>query len=196
VQAVARPINGQSKRRSPEKMYSSTLHDAFLDELRDLYNLEKHLTHALPRMASAATAASLADTFESHLQETIRHIDRLEQLFSVFGEETQDAKCECALDNPEASEIINDEFDEPTSDAMLIAAAQRIEHYEIATYGTAIAWAEAMGHVEAASLLQETLAEEKAVDTQLTRLATGGINQAAAIAHAAAAKEEVSERWT
>jgi ferritin-like metal-binding protein YciE len=176
-------------------MYSSTLHDAFLDELRDLYQLEKHLTGTLPRMASAATAASLADTFESHLRETRRHVDRLEQVFNVLGEEPQDLRYEDIAGRPEVIEIINDEFDQPTTDALLIAAAQRIEHYEIATYGTTIAWAEAMGHDFAAGLLQETLAEEKAIDERLTRLATGGINQqAAAIAHAA--KEPVSERWT
>ncbi len=176
-------------------MYSSTFHDAFLEELLDLYHLEKHMTNALPRMAGAATAASLADTFESHLRETMRHVDRLEELFSVLGKEPQDLRCEGIAGLPEASEIINDEFDRPTTDALLIAAAQRIEHYEIAMYGTAIAWAEAMGHDHAVGLLQETLAEEKAIDERLTRLATGGINQqAAAIAHAA--KEQVSEKWT
>ena len=175
-------------------MRSSTLHDAFVDELQDLYNLEKHLIDTLPRMADAATAASLADTFGSYLQETLRHVDRLEQLFSVLGKDPQELKWEAAAAMPEASDIINDEFDQPTTDALLIAAAQRIEHYKIATYGTAVAWAEAMGHDEAASLLQETLAEEKAADEQLTRLATGGINQAAAIAQSA--KEQVGGNWT
>ena len=165
---------------------TGTLHDAFIDELRELYHLEKHLTDTLPRMASAATAASLADVFESHLEDTVRHVDRLDRLFSVLGEEPQDVRYEGIAGTLEASEIINDEFDQPTTDALLIAAAQRIKHHEIATYGTAIAWAEAMGHDHAAGLLQETLAEEKAVDERLTRLATGGINQrAAAIAHAA-----------
>lgn len=95
---------------------------------------------------------------------------------------------------PFGGEIVTDEFDVAATDAMLIAAAQRIEHYEITAYGTAIAWAEAMGHDEAVSLLQETLKEEKAVDERLTLLARGGINQqAAAIAHAA--REPVSEKW-
>jgi ferritin-like metal-binding protein YciE len=120
-------------------MYSSTLRDAFLDELRDLYYLDKHLTDTLPRMAGAATAASLADIFESHLEETMRHVDRLEQLFSVLGEEPQDLRCDGVAGIQEAGEITSDEFDRPTTDALLIAAAQRIEHYEIATYGTAIA---------------------------------------------------------
>ncbi len=174
-------------------MYSSTLHDAFLDELRDLYHLERHLTDTLPTMASAATAASLADTFGSHLQETMRHLDRLEQVFNVLGEETDDLKSGLG-GMPFGGEIVTDEFDVAATDAMLIAAAQRIEHYEITAYGTAIAWAEAMGHDEAVSLLQETLKEEKAVDERLTLLARGGINQqAAAIAHAA--REPVSEKW-
>src|SRR6476620_2980163 len=102
VQAVAQPIRALCCRKEPWKMRSSTLHDAFVDELRDLYNLEKHLIDTLSRMADAATAASLSDTFSSYLQETLRHVDRLEQLFSVLGKEPQDSKWEAAAAMPEA----------------------------------------------------------------------------------------------
>ena len=164
---------------------ATTLHDAFLDELRDLYNAEKQLTRALPKMAKSASAAPLADALESHLQETMEQIDRLERVFDSLGETARGKQCEgIAGIIEEGKEIMTEDFDEATMDASIIAAAQRAEHYEIAAYGTVIAWAEAMGHDEAARLLQETLAEEKAANEKLTSLATGGINaQAAAGAH-------------
>jgi ferritin-like metal-binding protein YciE len=163
----------------------STLHDALLDELRDLYNGEKQLTQALPKMASVAKAAPLADAFKSHLQETLGHIERLEQVFDSLGEIARGKQCEgIAGIVEEGKAIMAEDADESTKDARLIAAAQRVEHYEIAAYGTAVAWAQAMGHDEAVRLLQETLAEEKAADEKLSSLATGGINeQAAAGAH-------------
>jgi ferritin-like metal-binding protein YciE len=164
---------------------ASTLHDAWLDELRDLYNAEKQITKALPRLAKAANNATLADVFESHLQETLGQIERLEQVFKLVGESARGKTCKGMtgiLD--EGKELMEEDFDEATTDATLIAAAQKVEHYEIASYGTVIAWAEAMGHDEAATLLQETLDEEEAADEKLTAFAESGINeQAANVAH-------------
>jgi ferritin-like metal-binding protein YciE len=163
----------------------STFHSAFLDELRDLYNGEKQLTRALPRMAKAATAEPLADAFEAHLQETLGHVQRLEKAFASLGETARGKQCDgIAGILEEGKAIMAEDFDEATMDACLIAAAQRVEHYEIAAYGTAVAWAQAMGHDKAARLLQANLDEEKAADEKLTTLANGGVNdQAAARAH-------------
>jgi ferritin-like metal-binding protein YciE len=164
----------------------STLHDLFLDELRALYNAEKQLTDALPKMARAATAAPLADAFNSHHRETVKHVERLEHVFSAVGEGAREKECEgIAGILDEGEEMMAEDLDQQaTMDAALIAAAQRVEHYEIAAYGTLVAWAQAMGHDEVVGLLQETLDEEKAADQKLTSLADGGINQqAAAIAH-------------
>jgi ferritin-like metal-binding protein YciE len=164
---------------------SGTLHDAFLDELRDAYDAEKQLTKALPLLAKAATSSVLRDAFESHLKETRGHVERLEQIMQGLGEKPKGKHCDgIAGIIDEGQSIIGEDFDEATMDACLIAAGQRAEHYEMAAYGTLLAWAEAMGHTEAASLLQETLDEEKAADEKLTSLAEGGINQdAAEIAH-------------
>jgi ferritin-like metal-binding protein YciE len=167
---------GRLKMSSP-----STLHDLFLDELRDLYNAEKQLTDALPKLARAATASPLTDAFKSHHQETVKHVERLEQVFSALGEGAREKECEgIAGILDEGEEIMAEDFDEATMDAALIAAAQRVEHYEIAAYGTLVAWAQAMGHDEVVGLLEETLGEEKAADEKLTSLAVGGINQQAA----------------
>ena len=164
---------------------AGTLHDAFIDELRDVYDGERQLTKALAKLAKTATAAPLREAFESHLQETQGQIDRLEQVFDSLEEKVRGKHCEgIAGIIDEGKAIIEEDFDEATMDACLIAAGQRAEHYEIAAYGTLIAWARAMGHGEAADLLQENLDEEKAADEKLTSLAEGGINQSAAdVAH-------------
>jgi ferritin-like metal-binding protein YciE len=158
-----------------------TLHDAFLDELRDLYNAEKQITRALPKMVKAANAAPLADAFESHLQETQHQIERLEQVFESLGETARGKQCDgMAGILEEGKAIMSEDFDEATMDACLVAAAQRVEHYEIASYGTLIAWALAMGHDEAARLLEDSLEEETAADEKLSSLAEGGLNELAA----------------
>jgi ferritin-like metal-binding protein YciE len=164
---------------------ASTLHDAWLDELRDLYNAEKQITKALPKMVKAANNAALSDAFESHLKETMNQIKRLEQIFEQMGESARGKNCDGMTGIlEEGKNLMEEDFDEPTTDATLVAAAQKVEHYEIASYGTVIAWAKEMGHEDAAELLQETLDEEEAADEKLTALAEGGINeQAAAIAH-------------
>src|SRR5262245_39608035 len=170
---------------------TGTLHDAFLDELRDLYDAEKQLTKALPKLAKTATSPKLREAFESHLEETRGHIERLGQVFETLDEKARGKHCDgIAGIIEEGKSIMNEEFDEVTMDACLIAAAQRAEHYEIGVYGTVIAWAEAMGHNQAITLLQQNLNEEKAADKKLSALAEGGINQQAAkTAHAGEGRE-------
>src|SRR5712671_6156728 len=144
---------------------TSTLSDAFLDELRDAYDAEKQLTKALPKMAKTATSPVLRDAFESHLQETRGHVERLEQVMEGLGEKVRGKHCD-GIEGiiEEGKSVMEEEFDDATMDACLIAAGQRAEHYEIAAYGTLVAWARAMGHDDAATLLDETLEEEKAAD--------------------------------
>jgi ferritin-like metal-binding protein YciE len=160
---------------------TGTLHDAFIDELRDTYDAERQLTKALAKLAKAASAPPLRDAFESHRKETEGQIKRLEQVFDRLDERVRGKHCDgIAGIIEEGKSIMEEEFDETTMDACLIAAGQRAEHYEMAAYGTLVAWARTMGHGEAAKLLQQTLDEEKAADEKLTRLAEGGINQGAA----------------
>jgi ferritin-like metal-binding protein YciE len=170
---------------------AGTLHDAFLDELRDTYDAEKQLTKALPKLAKAATSPDLRAAFETHLEETRGHVDRLEQVFESLDEKVRGKHCEgIAGIIEEGKTIMEEDFDDATRDACLIAAGQRAEHYEMAAYGTLVAWAQGMGHSEAARLLQETLDEEKAADKKLTSLAESGINQEAADAAHPAAEDE------
>jgi len=160
---------------------NGTLHDAFLDELRDVYDAEKQLTKALPELAEAATSPDLAAAFEDHLEQTKGHVERLERVFAGLDEKASGKHCDgIAGIIKEGSNVADEDYDELTMDACLIAAGQRAEHYEIAAYGSLIAWARSMGHADAVDLLQQTLDEEKAADEKLTSLAEGGINEEAA----------------
>ena len=160
---------------------SGTLHDAFLDELRDAYDAEKQLLKALPKMAKKATSEDLTAAFEAHFEETRGHVDKLEQVFGALGEKVRGKHCDgIAGIIEEGKSVMEEDFDAETMDACLIAGGQRAEHYEMAAYGTLVAWAKAMGHTEAADLLEEILDEEKAADEKLTALAEEGINQTAA----------------
>jgi ferritin-like metal-binding protein YciE len=160
---------------------SGSLHDAFLDELRDAYDAEKQLTKALPKLAKAATSPVLRDAFESHLEETRGHVERLEEVMEGLGEKVRGKHCDgIAGIIEEGKAVMEEDFDEDTMDACLIASGQRAEHYEMAAYGTLVAWANAMGHGDAAGILQSILDEEKAADEKLSSLAEGGINQKAA----------------
>src|SRR5580765_2801377 len=158
-----------------------TLHDAFIDELRDAYDAEKQLTKALPKMARAATSPDLRAAFEAHLEETRGHVTRLEDVFASLDEKVRGKHCD-GIEGiiEEGKAVMEEEFDDTTMDACLIAGGQRAEHYEMAAYGSLIAWARVMEHTEAAELLQETLDEEKAADEKLSSLAEDGINQEAA----------------
>jgi ferritin-like metal-binding protein YciE len=173
---------------------TGTLHDAFIDELRDVYDAEKQLTKALPKMAKAARSPDLRAAFEQHLEETREQIARLEQVFESLDEKVRGKHCDgIAGIIEEGKAVMEEDFDEATMDACLIAGGQRAEHYEMAAYGTLIAWAKAMGHTGAADLLEQTLAEEKAADETLSALAEGGINQDAVdAAHPEEAEEELA----
>jgi ferritin-like metal-binding protein YciE len=174
---------------------AGTIHDAFVEELRDTNDAEKQLIKALPKMAKAASSAELRSAFEAHLEETRGHVERLEQVFESLEEKVKGKHCEgIAGIIEEGKSIMGEDFDEAAMDACLIAAGQRAEHYEMAAYGTLVAWARAMGHTEAADLLQETLEEEKATDEKLTTLAEGGINQEAAENAHPSDEEEEEER--
>jgi ferritin-like metal-binding protein YciE len=164
---------------------TGTLHDAFIDELRDAYDAEKQLVKALPKLAKNATNPKLKQAFESHLEETRGHVELLEQVFESLEEKSRGKHCDgIAGIIEEGSNVMGEDFDEDTMDACLIAAGQRAEHYEMAAYGTLIAWARDMGHNQAVKLLQQILNQEKAADEKLTSIAEGGVNRkAAAAAH-------------
>jgi ferritin-like metal-binding protein YciE len=164
---------------------AGTLHDAFIDELRDTYDAEKQLVKALTKLAKASSSDDLRAAFESHRTETEGQIQRLEEVFATLDEKVRGKHCDgIAGIIEEGKSMMEEDFDEAAMDAVLIASGQRAEHYEMAAYGTLIAWAKAMGHDDAVDLLQQNLDEEKAADEKLTALAEGGINQeAAGIAH-------------
>lgn len=158
-----------------------SLHDAFVDEVRDTYDAERQLTKALPKMAKAATSPELKEAFTSHLEETNGQIERLVKVFELLDEKVRGKRCDgMAGIIEEGSSVMEEDFDEATMDACLIASGQRAEHYEMAAYGTLVAWANALGQSEVAALLQETLDEEKSADQKLSGLAEGGMNEAAA----------------
>ena len=171
---------------------AKTLQNAFIEELRDTYDAEKQLIKALPKLAKAASSAELRQAFAAHLEETRGQVDRLEQVFTSLDEKVRGKHCDgIAGIIEEGKSIMEEDFDDATMDACLIAAGQRAEHYEMAAYGTLVAWAHALGHTEAAHMLQETLNEEKAADTKLSELAEEGINQEAA--DALGPEEEAAE---
>jgi ferritin-like metal-binding protein YciE len=157
-----------------------TLEDLLVHELKDLYSAEKQLLKALPKMAKAATNPELKTAFENHLAETEEHVARLDKLFGDLGVNGRPPKCK-AMEGliEEGKEIMEDAADDDVRDAALIAAAQRVEHYEIAGYGCARTFAEQLGHRDAANVLQQTLDEESAANELLTNIAMSGINQEA-----------------
>jgi ferritin-like metal-binding protein YciE len=154
-----------------------SLHDLFVHELRDLFSAEKQLLKALPKMAKAATHEELKEGFEQHLQETEAQVERLEQIFEKLGVSSRGEKC-VAMEGliEEGKKLMEEEMPENVLDAALIGAAQKIEHYEIAGYGTAKTFAEILSEDEAADLLEQTLNEEKETDTKLTELAENNVN--------------------
>jgi ferritin-like metal-binding protein YciE len=154
--------------------------DLLLNELRDIYDAEKQLVRALPKMAKAASSEQLRVAFEEHLAETKNQVERLEQVFDKLDTKTRGKRCEAMRGLVEEASEIMDEIKTPQLlDAALIAGAQKVEHYEIAAYGSVRALAETCGHQEAAQLLDETLEEEKAADQKLNQIALSEVNQAA-----------------
>ena len=161
-------------------MNHSTLRSALVNEIRDLYHAEKQLVKALPKLSKGATSPDLKEALDAHLEETEGHVDRLEKVFDALGERARAKSCAgMAGIVEEGSNTLDEDFDDEVMDAAIIAAAQRAEHYEIAAYGTAAAWADALGLDEAAELLSSILDEEKAADEKLTTLAERGINASA-----------------
>ncbi|MFD1140154.1 ferritin-like domain-containing protein [Larkinella insperata] len=167
--------------KSKETTDQGELKELFVDELKDIYWAEKHLTKALTKMAKSATSDQLREAFDTHLAETEKQITRLEQVFEGVGEKASAKKCE-AMEGliKEAEELISDTEDGTlTRDVALISAAQKVEHYEIASYGTLKTLAGVLGYKEAAKLLETTLEEEKKTDSLLTDIAVSSVNEEA-----------------
>ncbi len=158
-----------------------SLNDLFVHQLKDIYYAENRIAKALPKMIEKATHPQLKQGFEQHLAQTKTHVTRVEEVFKMHGVEAASVTCP-AIDGiiKEADEVAGDVDDKNVLDAALIAAAQAVEHYEIARYGALIAWAKRLGRNDCASVLQKNLEEEKATDQKLTRLAEGSVNSAAA----------------
>src|SRR3954454_18591165 len=159
------------------KKKENNLHELLIEELRDIYHAEGQLLKALPKMAKAATSERLKEAFERHLEETEQHVERLERAFETLGEPVKGKKCQ-AMEGliEEAKEVMEEHSESPMLDAGLICAAQKVEHYEIASYGTICTWADLLGLDELSGLLKETLDEEKTTDETLTELAESEIN--------------------
>ena len=161
-------------------MVEQDLKDLYVDELKDIYNAETQLVKALPKLAKAANSQELRNGFEGHLEQTKEHVERLKQIFAALGESPTGKKCK-GMEGlvSEGAEIMDEDYEGDLMDAALISAAQRVEHYEIAAYGTLRTFAEILGEKGAIELLELTLEEEKETDQKLTNLA-GKINVQAA----------------
>ena len=167
-------------------MKLNNLEDLFLDELRDIYHAEIQLTKALPKMIKMATCQHLRSGLESHLKETHGHVERLEEIFKLLKKPPKTKKC-LAMEGllSESKEVFDAQFEtDDVRDALIICMAQKIEHYEIASYGTLRAWAELMGLKEILRVINRTLAEEKSADEKLSELALLRTNSAANLADA------------
>ncbi len=159
----------------------NSLDDLFVLQIQDLYDAEQRLTKALPKMAEAATNKQLKSAFQKHLRETEQHVTRLEEVFSIIGKSPRSETCEAMKGLiAEGDEAIKAGGDDSVRDAALIAAAQRVEHYEMAGYGTVRTLAEQLGQKEIARILQQTLDEEGACDKTLTEIAESRVNVQAA----------------
>ena len=164
-------------------MKAKTLETLFHETLKDIYYAERKVLRALPKMARGAQSAELKSAFEQHKDETQGHVERLQQVFDLIGKPARGKTCP-AIDGilEEGEEALEDFADSPALDASLVAAAQAVEHYEIARYGTLCRWAKTLGLTEAGKLLDATLQEEGATDKALTKIAEGSVNKAALMA--------------
>lgn len=160
-------------------MSLANLADAFYDELRDLYSAEKQITKALPKMVKNASSDELRQAFETHLAETEQHVERVERAFEDTGKSARAKNCE-AMEGllKEADELLQEPGEPTVKDALMIAAAQKVEHYEIATYGTLCTWAEILGYDNALNQLKQNMSDEEETDKKLSQLAKT-INQEA-----------------
>ena len=169
--------NGSNVNQMGSGMQTSQLMKLFEDELKDIFWAEQALIHAIPKMIENATSEELIEALELHLEETDEHITRLEKVFEIIGMEPTAKKCEATAGLlKEATEIMEECEEGSMRDAGIISAAQKVEHYEIATYGTLRQFAETLGLVDAAALLLKTLDEEKAADVKLTEIAVTAVN--------------------
>jgi ferritin-like metal-binding protein YciE len=158
-----------------------TLDDLFLDTLKDIYYAEKQILKALPKMAKAASAPELKQAFETHREQTEGHVERLTEVFELIGKAPRGKTCDAILGIIEEGKGIIEEFEgSPALDAGLVAAAQAVEHYEMARYGTLKAWAQQLGLKDAVKLLDQTLGEEEKTDQLLSKLGTASVNKKAA----------------
>jgi len=174
----------QTKEQSAMGLFSKdikTFDDLFMHTLQDIYYAEKQITQALPKMIGKAVDPQLKQGFQTHLAETKNQIKRLEQVFQIMGKSRKGVDCP-AIDGilKEADEVTGEVADKEVLDAALIASAQAVEHYEMARYGTLMAWAKVLGRNDCADLLQQTLREEEATDKKLTALAQSKVNRKAA----------------
>jgi ferritin-like metal-binding protein YciE len=179
--SAAKPANGKKSKPENGAGGNSQLEKLFTDSLKDIYWAEKHLTKALPKMKKAATTDELKSAIEEHLAQTEEQVTRLEQVFELCGKKAQAKKCDAmeGLIKEGESVIEETEDDSMTRDAGIIMAAQKVEHYEIATYGSLVQFARTLGMDEAAGLLEQTLEEEKETDQKLSQIAEGSINEEA-----------------
>ncbi|WP_339881387.1 ferritin-like domain-containing protein [uncultured Algoriphagus sp.] len=168
--------------KAPKKK-ESKFQKLFIDEIKDIYWAEKHLAKALPKMSKGATSSKLASAIDKHLEETKNHISRLEDVFEILGLKPQAKKCDAMAGLVKEAESILEDTDSDTMvrDAGIIIASQKVEHYEIASYGSLVAFAKKMGLKDVALLLSKTLEEEKATDSGLTKLAISEINEEAEV---------------
>ena len=161
-------------------MTLNTVHDLLIDELRDIYHAEQQLVKALPKMAKAAKSEQLREAFTHHLEETNGQVERLQQVFEQLGARARGQRCEAMQGLIEEANEMMDEITRPeVLDVALITAAQKVEHYEIASYGSVSALAEALGQKEVVKLLNQTLDEEKHADQTLNKIAMSDVNQTA-----------------
>jgi len=162
-------------------MQIDSLDDLYIDQLADIYDAEKRLVKVLPKMAQKASTPELRSAFEDHVQKTRHHVERLEEIFQELGRDATGKKCKAMMGLiSEGKDILDKDIDPKIRDAGIVAAAQKVEHYEIAAYGTLRTLAETRGDRRAAQLLQETLDEEKEADQKLTQMAESSINMQAA----------------
>jgi ferritin-like metal-binding protein YciE len=174
---------GAASRRKKSEMsegssdMNNALHKLFLDQLGDIYDAEQQLTRTLPKLAKTAKNDELREAFEQHLEETENHVSRLDQVFESLGESMKRKKCK-GMEGliEEGEEVISEQKNSDALDAGLIISAQKVEHYEIAAYGSLCSWAAQMGHNDALELLKQTLEEEKAADEKLTEVAENVAN--------------------
>jgi ferritin-like metal-binding protein YciE len=170
-----------TKEKQTSEMKESKFHQLFLNELKDIYWAEKHLVKALPKLSKGATSTKLAQALDNHLEETKNHVTRLESVFELLDEKAQAKKCD-AMEGlvSEAEDILSDtKEDTMVRDAGIIIACQKVEHYEISSYGSLLELAKKMGHDEAAKLLDQTLSEEKKADQLLSKIAEKEVNDKA-----------------